>query len=57
MGRLCRDHPSVARYSLANEVKEPGWFQPDWMWRSAIDDIREVDYHSPPWCSNSAREH
>lgn len=38
MGRASRNHPSVARYSLTNEVR-------DWPteWPSAIDDMREVD--------------
>lgn len=38
MGRACRNHPSVARYSLSNEVRD--W--PD-HWPSAIDDMRTVD--------------
>lgn len=38
MGRDCRNHPCVARYSLTNEVT-------DWPhdWPNAIDDMREVD--------------
>jgi len=41
LGRLCRNHPSLARYSLANEVREP--VNNAWPWRAAIDDLREVD--------------
>ena len=38
IGRACRNHPCVARYSLTNEVRDwPG------RWPSAIDDMREVD--------------
>jgi len=38
MGRACRNHPCIARYSLSNEVKPwPG------QWPSAIDDMLEVD--------------
>ena len=42
MGRACRNHPCVARYSLSNEVR-------DWpsQWPSAIDDMREVDTIHP----------
>ncbi len=38
MGRACRNHPCIARYSLTNEVR-------DWPsnWPLAIDDMREVD--------------
>jgi hypothetical protein len=38
IGEACRNHPSVARYSLSNEVRD--W--PD-HWPEAIDDMREVD--------------
>ena len=41
LGRACRNHPSVARYSLTNEVREKQ--TADWPWRAAIDDMREVD--------------
>jgi hypothetical protein len=41
MGRACRNHPCVARYSLANEVREDR--NDAWPWRAAIDDMREVD--------------
>ena len=41
LGRLCRNHPSLARYSLTNEVREPRGDA--WSWRAAIDDLREVD--------------
>ncbi len=38
MGRACRNHPCIARYSLTNEVR-------DWPthWPLAIDDMLEVD--------------
>lgn len=45
MGRACRNHPSVARYSLTNEVREKRDEQ--WPWRAAIDHIREVDDSRP----------
>lgn len=45
LGRACRNHPSVARYSLANEVREK--LDENWPWRAAIDDIREVDETRP----------
>lgn len=38
MGRACRNHPSIARYSLTNEVRD----NMD-LWRPAVDDMREVD--------------
>lgn len=41
MGRACRNHPSVARYSLTNEVRDKR--DERWPWRAAIDDMREVD--------------
>lgn len=43
LGRACRNHPCVARYSLTNEVREPGPQGAKWPWRAAIDDMREVD--------------
>ncbi len=48
MGLACRNHPSVARYSLTNEVREPknDPMKP-WPWRPAIDDMREVDDTHP----------
>jgi hypothetical protein len=45
LGRACRNHPSVARYSLANEVREKR--DAHWPWRAAIDHIREVDDTRP----------
>lgn len=45
LGRACRNHPSVARYSLTNEVREVRDEQ--WPWRAAIDDLREVDDTRP----------
>jgi hypothetical protein len=42
MGRACRNHPSIARYSLANEVRDNME-----EWRPAIDDMREVDDSRP----------
>jgi hypothetical protein len=42
LGRACRNHPSIARYSLANEVREDMN-----VWRPAIDDMREVDDAHP----------
>jgi len=38
MGRACRNHPCIARYSLTNEVRP--WPSD---WPLAIDDMREVD--------------
>ena len=44
MGRACRNHPCVARYSLTNEVREPrSKMKNTWPWRAAIDDMRAVD--------------
>ena len=48
LARHCRNHPCVARYSLANEVREPREKMKDaWPWRNAIDDIRTVDDKHP----------
>lgn len=48
MGRACRNHPCIARYSLSNEVREPrGEMQDRWPWRPAIDDIRKADDTRP----------
>jgi hypothetical protein len=51
MGMACRNHPCVARYSLANEVREPilGKRQnrENWPWRPAIDDMMAVDDTRP----------
>ena len=43
LGRACRNHPSVARFSLTNEVREENPKGETWPWRAAIDDMREVD--------------
>ena len=44
LGRACRNHPCVARYSLTNEVREPRSERKEkWPWRAAIDDMREVE--------------
>ncbi len=44
LARACRNHPSTARYSLTNEVREPrSELKEKWPWRAAIDDLREVD--------------
>lgn len=45
LGRACRNHPSVARYSLANEVREK--LGENWSWRAGIDDMREMDDSRP----------
>ena len=42
MGRLCRNHPCVMRYSLGNEIR--GSMEP---WRPLIDAILEVDDTRP----------
>jgi len=42
MGILCRNHPSVIRYSLGNEIR--GSMEP---WRPLIDTILEVDDTRP----------
>ena len=48
LGRHCRNHPCVARYSLTNEVREPREkMEAKWPWRAAIDDIRTVDDGRP----------
>ena len=48
LGLACRNHPCVARYSLANEVRERR-DDPNrpWPWLAAIDDMREVDDTRP----------
>ena len=45
MARLCRNHPSVVRYSLTNEVRGPA--DKDWPWRPLIDAILEEDDMRP----------
>ena len=45
MARLCRNHPSVVRYSLTNEVGGP--VGKDWPWRALIDAILEEDDTRP----------
>ena len=48
MGRACRNHPCIARYSLTNEVRESREKLLDkWPWRPAVDDMREVDDMHP----------
>ena len=43
--RLCRNHPSVARYSLCNEPREQR--DANWPWRGIIDDARAADPSRP----------
>ena len=45
MGRHCRNHPCVARYSLSNEVREKR--DENWPWRAAIDAMLTVDDRHP----------
>jgi len=45
MGRHCRNHPSVARYSLTNEVSDNR--DEHWPWRMLIDAMLEVDDSHP----------
>ena len=45
MGSLCRNHPSVARYSLTNEVSDR--LSPSWPWRALIDAMIDVDPTRP----------
>lgn len=42
---FCRNHPSVVRYSLTNEVREP--MTEHWSWRGLIDAAYEVDPTRP----------
>ena len=49
MARLCRNHPSVVRYSLTNEVGGP--IDKDWPWRALIDAILEED-DTRRWSTN-----
>ena len=41
----CRNHPSVARYSICNEPREPNG--ENWVWRGVIDDVHTVDPTRP----------
>ncbi len=43
--RFCRNHPSVARYSLTNEVRDP--VDSNFPWRACIDAAYEVDATRP----------
>lgn len=45
--RACRNHPCVARYSLANESLPAAFASPDNPWRWLIDAAREVDDTRP----------
>ena len=45
MARLCRNHPSVVRYSLTNEVRGP--VDKNWPWRGLIDVMMEEDDTRP----------
>lgn len=47
LGRACRNHPCVARYSLTNEVRDRNPKGDRWPWRAAIDDMRDVDDTRP----------
>lgn len=43
--RFCRNNPSVARYSLTNEVRDP--VDEDFPWRACIDAAYEMDSTRP----------
>jgi len=43
--RVARNHPSVARYSLCNEPREPR--DANWCWRGIMDDARAADDTRP----------
>jgi len=45
LGRQCRNHPCVARYSLTNEVA--GARDDSWPWRALIDSMLAVDDTHP----------
>ncbi len=45
MIRVARNHPSVARYSICNEPREPR--DANWVWRGAIDDAHAADATRP----------
>ena len=43
--KACRNHPSVARYSICNEPREPRGT--NWVWRGIIDDAHDADPTRP----------
>jgi hypothetical protein len=45
MIRVVRNHPSVARYSICNEPREPR--NANWVWRGSIDDAYAADATRP----------